>query len=241
RLGISWSPDKNATWNLHAHAGMFAGRLGAHNWSQLLASDGVERVSSPVSSPACPGAFDPNACTPLSTGTTIHTIRARQPNFSNEFWAAENLGFSKTFPKKFTFSADYYIGQIWHASRSQNVNSPLNDSPTGPRPGPANLNILELQSTGRGYGNVEFMRLEQHSFKRVQFFVGAVRVQIVDDTDDSFFFSPQTTGSNAGEYARRTGNPLWNVFGNASLSLPWKLQWSGNFNGSGNTPFNITT
>ena len=247
RLGISWSPDKNATWNLHAHAGMFAGRLGAHNWSQLLASDGVERVSSTVYSPACPGVFDPSTCTPLSTGTTIHTIRALQPNFSNEFWAAENLGFSKTFPKKFTFSADYYIGQIWHASRSQNINSPLNDSPTGPRPGPANLNILEMQNTGRGYANVEFFGLTNQALKRVQFFAGAVRVDVVDDTDDNPFFTPQTTGVTAGEYARRDstgGNGqqgLWNVFGNATLNLPSKFVLSANYNGQGLGVYNVTT
>jgi hypothetical protein len=247
RLGVSWAPDKKATWNLHAHAGMFSGRNSAHEWTQLLAMDGVQRVTSTVYTPACPGSFDPATCTPLSTGTAIHSIRTLQPNFPNTFWAAENLGFSKTFPRSFTFSADYYLAQIWHAGRSQNINSPLNDSPTGPRPGPADLNILQMQGTARGYGNVEFIGLTNQSLKRVQFFAGAVRVDIIDDNDDDNFFTPQATGVTAGEYARRDSQSgdgpqgLWNIFGNATFNLPGKFVLSANYNGEGLGVYNVTT
>ncbi len=247
RLGVSWSPDKKATWNLHAHAGMFSERTGAHNWTQLLAMDGVERVTSTVYSPTCRGAFNANTCTPLSTGTPIHSIRALQPQLRGAFWGAENLGFSKTFPKTFTFSADYYIAQIWHGTRTENVNAPLNGSPTGPRPGPADVNILQLQNSARGWGNVEFIGLTNQSLKRVQFFAGAVRVDVVDDNDDSMWFTPQTTGVNAGEYARRDSSSgdgpqgLWNVFGNATLNLPAKFVLSSNYNGQGLGVYNVTT
>jgi hypothetical protein len=249
RLGVSWSPDKKATWNIHAHAGMFAGRLSAHNWTQLLEMDGVQRVTSTVYSPACPGAFDPNTCSPLSSGTTIHSIRNLQPNFRNTFWAAENIGVSKIFPKKFTLTADYYIGQIWHYTRSENINSPLNDLPTGPRPGPVNLNILQMGDTGRGWANVEFFGLTNQALKSVQFFAGAVRVDVVDNTDDNPFFTPQRTGVDEGEFARRdsqnsNGNGpqgLWNIFGNASVNLPGKFVFSANYNGTGLGVYNITT
>jgi len=68
-----------------------------------------------------------------------------------------------------------------------------------------------------------------------------VRVAIIDDTDNNSFFTPQTTGVNAGEYARRDNNALWNVFGNATLNLPGKLVWSANYNGQGATAYNIVT
>ncbi|HEY4356228.1 MAG TPA: TonB-dependent receptor [Acidobacteriaceae bacterium] len=233
RLGISWSPDKKATWNVHGHAGLFAARYRARDYAEVLRMDGVQRVTSTI--------YNPVFGSPFTGATPIQSIRTLAPSVPNLMYGIENIGFTHSFPHGWNFSGDYYLAQLWDYVRTENVNAPLNGSPAGPRPGPANLNILQLQSTGRGYGNVEFMSLEQHSLKRVQFFVGAVRVQIVDDTDDNFFSSPQTTGSNAGEYARRTGNPLWNVFGNASITLPWKIQWSGNFNGSGDTPFNITT
>jgi hypothetical protein len=241
RFGVSWSPDKKATWNLHAHAGLFSGRSSAHAWAQFREMDGVQRVTSTVYSPACGGTFDPGACNPLDTGTTIRSMRTLQPNIPNLFYDIENLGFSKTFPKKFTLSADYYIGQLWHYWRSENINSPLNGSPTGPRSGPANTNIFQVQATGRGYANVEFFGLTNQALKRVQFFAGAVRVDVVDDTNDSEFFTPQTTGVNAGEYARRDGQGLWQIFGNATLNLPGKLVLSANYNGQGLSVYDITT
>ena len=246
RLGVTWSPDKKSTWNIHGHAGLFSGRFKAHTYGEVLRMDGVERVTSTVYNPTCTGIFDPATCTPLNGGTAIHSIRTVAPNFPNTFYSIENIGLSHTLPHGWNLSGDYYIAQIWHATRTENVNSPLNDSPTGPRPGAADLNVLQMQGTGRGYGNVEFAGLEQHSLKHVQFFVGTVRVQIIDDNDGngnggSEFVTPQTTGSNAGEYARSTGNGLWNVFGNSTFTLPEKIQLSGNFNAFGGAPYNITT
>ncbi len=246
RLGVSWSPDKKSTWNIHGHVGMFSGRFRAHTYGEILRMDGVERVTSTVYNPTCTGIFDPAACTPLNGGTAIHSIRTVAPNFPNTFFSIENIGLSHTLPHGWNLSGDYYIAQIWHATRTENINSPLNDSPTGPRPGAADLNVLQMQGSGRGYGNVEFAGLEQHSLKHVQLFMGAVRVDIVDDNDgngngNSEFFTPQTTGSNAGEYARSDGQGLWQVFGNATFTLPEKIQLSGNFNATGDAPYNITT
>jgi hypothetical protein len=247
RLGVTWSPDKKSTWTIHGHAGLFSGRFRAHTYGEVLRMDGVERVTSTIYNPTCTGIFDPATCNPFNGGTPIHSIRTVAPNFPNTFYSIENIGLSHTLPHGWNFSGDYYIAQIWHLTRTENINSPLNDSPTGPRPGASDLNVLQMQGTGRGYGNVEFMGLEQHSLKHVQFFMGAVRVQIIDDGDgngntgSSEFNTPQTTGSNAGEYARSTGNGLWQVFGNATFTLPEKIQLSGNFNASGDAPYNITT
>jgi hypothetical protein len=241
RLGVAWSPDKKATWSLHAHAGMFSGRNSAHNWAQIVFMDGTDRVTSTVYSPTCVGKFDPSTCSPLTTGTAIHSIRTVQPNMPNLFYAIYNLGFAKTLPKGFTFSADYYAGEMWHYNRSENINSPSNGQPTGPRPLGADLNILQMQGSGRGYANVEFFGLTNQALKRVQFFAGAVRQVVVDDTDDNPLFTPQTTGVNAGEYARRDGQGLWQVFGNATLNLPGKLVVSANYNGQGLGVYNVTT
>jgi hypothetical protein len=130
---------------------------------------------------------------------------------------------------------------MWHYTRSENINAPTNDQPLGPRPLAPNLNILQWQDSGRGYGNVIFMGVNNQSLKHIQFFLGSVRVHIIDDTNDDPNFTPQRTGSNIGEYAIRNGNPLWNVFGNTTVKLPWTLQLSGNFNASGGSPYNITT
>jgi hypothetical protein len=241
RFGIAYSPGEKAKWTIHAHAGMFNGIFHAHDWAEILRMDGVQRVTSTVYNPVCPGTFSTASCNPFVGATPIESIRTVQPKLPNMFFAIQNIGFTRALPKGWNLSADYYLAQIWHYTRTENVNSPTNDSPTGPRPGPANLNILQLQSSGRGYGNVEFAGLEQHSLKYVKLFAGAVRVDIVDDTDDNIFSTPQTTGVNAGEYARRDNNPLWNVFGNATITLPEKLQLSGNFNAQGQQAYNVTT
>jgi hypothetical protein len=232
--------------SLHAHEGLFSGRNGAHNWAQIIFMDGTERVSSTVYNPACStlGIFNPSTCAPLSSstgGTPIHSIRTVQPHLPNLFYSTYNVGFTKTFPKGFSFSADYYAGEMWHDPRSENINSPSNGSPTGPRPLGPNLNILQVQGSGRGYSNVQFFGLSNQALKRVQFFAGAVRVDVIDDTDDSLFYTPQTTGVNAGEYARRDNQGLWNVFGNATLNLPGKIVYSANYNGQGLGVFNVTT
>jgi hypothetical protein len=241
RLGVSWSPDKKATWSLHAHAGIFAANNGAHNWATVLFADGTDRSLNQVYAPTCPGTFNPATCQPLTTGTVIHTVRSVQPSIGEEYWGAEDFGFVKTFPKGFTLSGSYDILQVWHNLRSENINAPTNGQPTGPRPGLADTNILQLQSTGRGYGNVEFFGFSNQALKRIQFFAGGVRVDIIDDTDDNSFFTPQTTGLNTGEYARRDNQGLWQVFGNASLNLPAKLVLSANYNGSGMQAYNVTT
>jgi hypothetical protein len=241
RLGVSWSPDKKSTWSLHAHAGMFSGRNPAHQWGQLEFMDGIQRVTSLAYSPTCTGTFDPNTCKPLASGTILHSIRSIQPGFGNLFFAIENVGVTKTLPHCWTLTADFHLGQIWHSSRTENINSPLNGQPTGPRPGPANLNILQLQSSGRGWGNVQVVTLSQQSYKRFQFFLGATHEGVYDDTDDNPFATPQTTGVNTGEYARRDGTPLWNVFGNATAHLPWQLVLSPNLNASVAAAYNVIT
>jgi hypothetical protein len=242
RFGVAWSPDKKSTWNLHVHAGMFSGQITAHNWGEILFMDGTQRVTSTVYNPStyCPSGIA-SSCTPFAGATVIHSQRTVAPNFSNTSYAIENVGFTKAFPKGFILSADYDIAQTWHSTRTENINAPTNGSPTGPRPFGPNLNILQMQGTGRGYANAQFMGLSQQSLKRVQFFAGAVRVDVIDDSDNNPFFTPQTTGVNTGEYARRDNQGLWQIFGNATVNLPAKLALSANYNGTGLQAYNVTT
>jgi Carboxypeptidase regulatory-like domain len=233
RAGILWSPTKKGTWTLHAHAGMFAGRIGVGDEAEMRREDGINRVTSII--------YNPVYNNPFSGATPIHSLREFAPHFSNLSWGAENIGGTRAFPHGWNLSVDYYLGRIWNDTRTLNVNSPLNDQPLGPRPGAPNVNVLQLQNSGQGSVNATFMGIEQHTLKYVQFFFGGVRVNLVDDTDDNEFFSPQSSTSNAGEFAHRSGQNEWNLFGNGTLKLPGKLQLSGNFNGGGEGHYNITT
>jgi hypothetical protein len=98
-----------------------------------------------------------------------------------------------------------------------------------------------MQNSGQGRVNATFVGIEQHTLKHVQLFFGGVRVQLVDDTDDSEFSTPQSSTTDAGEFAHRTGQPVWNIFGNATLTFPKKIQLSGDFHGGGDAHYNITT
>jgi hypothetical protein len=245
RLGILWSPNKKGTWTLHAHAGMFSGRNGETDEAEVLREDGAERVTSTIYTPACGGgataAFSATTCNPFTGATPIHSLREWAPHIGNLTWAAENVGGTRALPAGFNLSLDYYVGRIWNYQRTENINSPLNDEPTGPRPGPADLNILQVNNSGQGRVNVVFAGVENHKFKRAQFFVGGVRVNLVDDTDDNTFFTPQSSSTDAGEFAHRTGQGVWHVFGNGTFKLPEKIVVSTNLQANGDMNYNITT
>jgi hypothetical protein len=103
------------------------------------------------------------------------------------------------------------------------------------------LNILQMQDSGQGRANAEFFGIDQHQLKRVQFFAGAVRADLIDDTNDDEFFTPQSAYSDAGEFAHRSGQAEWNFFGNVNFNLPEKVQLTGDFNGGATSRYNITT
>jgi hypothetical protein len=245
RLGVLWSPGKKGTWTLHAHAGMFSGRIGYDDYSEVLREDGVRRVTSTVYNPSCPtlssATFNPSACTPFTSASVIHSLRQFSPHIGNTTWAAENIGGTRSLPHGWNLSADLYIGRLWNEPLSENINSPLNGLPNGPRPGPANTDILQVRSDAQGRVNAQFLGIEQHTIKHVQFFLGGVHVALLDENDDSTFTTPQTTGSLAGELASRTSQGQWQVFGNGTFTLPEKIQLSTNLQGQGDAHYNITT
>jgi Carboxypeptidase regulatory-like domain len=233
RLGVLWSPTKKGTWTLHAHAGMFSGRFGESTEAEVRREDGVARVTSTV--------YNPVYGSPFTGATPIHSMREFAPHIINLTWQAENVGGTRVLPGGWNLSADYYIGRFWNDVRSENINSPLNGIPTGPRPGTPNVNVLQVQNSGQGRVNAVFAGVEQHTLKHVQLFFGGVRVELIDDTDNNYFFTPQNTYSDAGEFAHRTGQNAWNLFGNATITFPKKIQLSTNFNAGGGSHYNITT
>ncbi len=233
RVGVLWSPNRKGTWTLHAHAGMFTGQYGFHDGAEVRREDGVQRVTSTI--------YNAAYGNPFAGATPIHSIRQYQPKIGSLLWQAENVGGTRALPGGWNLSADWYLGRIWNDTRTRNINSPLNGVPTGPRPGPANLNVLQVQASGQGSAEAEFVGLEQHTMKRVQLFVGAVRVNLIDDTDDNQFATPQSSLTDAGEFAHRTNQPVWHVFGNGTIALPAKIQWSGDMQAAGDAHYNITT
>ena len=238
RLGILWSPNKKGTWTLHAHAGMFTGQYGVGDAINMLQEDGVQRITRIAYNPT----YQPNGGNFFQGTTPIESLRSFNPHMSYTLWSAENFGGTRTLPKGWNLSLDYYYGRIWNDARSININSPLNGDPNGPRAlGIANLNNYQANNSGQGHVNVEFAGIEQHQIKWLQLFFGGVHVDLFDDTNDDILFSPQSAFSNAGEFARRSNQPVWQIFGNASLTFPKKIVLSSDFHGGGDIHYNITT
>ncbi len=235
RLGILWSPGAKPKWTLYAHAGLFAGQVSSNEYAEVLREDGVQRVTSTV--------YNPVFGNPFSAATVpIHSIRSISPHIAQGSWAAENIGGSRQLPGGFNLSGDFLYGRIWNDQRSPNVNSPLNGVPTGPRAlGIANVDNLQMNNSGQGHIFVEFFGVEQHSIKNVTFFAGMAHVDLLDDTDDSALSSPQSSFTDAGEVAYRTGQGVWQIFGNGSFTLPEKIVLSGDLNLQGDAHYNVTT
>jgi hypothetical protein len=233
RFGVAWSPDKKEKWQLHAHIGLFTGQYGPSDFMELQREDGVHRITSTV--------YNPIYNDPFDGATVIHSVRQASPHLQNITFAIENVGGTHTFPHGWSVNTDIYWGRIWNYTRTLNINSPLNDSPTGPRPGPLNLNILQTNNSGQGGANVEFFGVNQHELKHLNFFFGAVRVNLIDNTNDDTFFNPQSSRTDAGEFAPRNNQGRWQIFGNGLLKLPEKIELSTNLQAQSGVPFNITT
>lgn len=234
RLGLLYAPGKDPKWTVNAHAGLFTGTIGPSEEAEILREDGTARVTSTVYNPVYGQPFGAGA-------TAIRSLRTIAPGFSNLSYSSFSVGGSRELPGHWNLSASYNYGRLWNLKRSNNVNAPLTDQPTGPRPGAADLNVLQVQNSGQGRVDIEFVELEQHSYKRLQLSVGGVHVLRIDDTGNDVFFTPQNAHSDAGEFARTTQQPVWQLFGNASLSLPRKVQLSLDFYAAEGAGYNITT
>ncbi len=233
RAGIAWSPDKAQKWTIKAHAGMFSGRYSTEDYTELRRLDGAQRVSNIVYSPVYGDPFTGSA--------PVRTIRTTAPGFSGATFAEEQFEVDHSLPGGWDVQGTFYWIRGWNFARSPNVNSPLNGQPNGPRSGPANLNILQLQNSGSMKGDIEFVSVNQHKLKWFGIFVGYARVDLRDDANNDEFFAPQSAFTNAGEYARRTQQDQHQIFGSGNLHLPGKIDVDSNYYvGSGN-PFNITT
>ena len=237
RAGVSWAPGGSKTLTLNAHLGLFSGHSpnGLQGTkAELLREDGTTRVTSLVYNPTY-GAPD------TTSSSVIHAIRTIAPNFNSNQDLMAQIGAEKTLPFGFNLSTNLIYIRSWHQERTLNVNAPLDNSPTGPRPGAPNLNVLQLQSSADGAGDIEFAGIGNQKLKRLQFFVGAVRIHILSDANDDAFFNPQSSATNKGEYSRESGDSLWQNFANVTVNLPKKIVFTTNYYGNGNAPFDITT
>ncbi len=241
RTGFSYSPDKKQTWVIKSHFGLFDGQVSADLTEELYREDGVKRVTSLIYNSAYCGPNASSGCSPFTNATPIHSQRTLAPGFHNTAYAIGDFSVSKDLPHGFNINAQEVLLRFINNFRTVNINQPLTPDPHGPRPIAPNLNILQVQDTGGGQGHGEFFGISNFRLKRTQFFLGVLHLNLRDDTDDSFFFQPQSAYSDAGETVNRSSQGIWQLFGNSSVSLPYKFSLTGNGYATGGQPLNITT
>ncbi len=233
RVGLAWSPDKKQRWVFHVRSGAFFGPIDAQTVLADKQLNGTIQRQLQI--------YNPVYGNPLMTGTsTITTVRAPLPNLTQIPEWESHLGIEHDFPGHWHAQGNVYLVHAWDITRSENINAPLNGQPNGPRPGAASLDLYQFQQTAHERGNVIFAGLDQHSLKKLQIFIGYVRLDLRSDSDASTFF-PQSYYSDAGEYARITGVATHQVFSFASYQLPEKVSLSVQFNAASGLPYNVTT
>ncbi len=238
RVGLAWSPDRKQRWVFHVRSGAFFGPIDAQTALADKQLNGTIQRQLQIYNPKI---YNPVYGNPLTTGSsTITTVRAPLPNLTQIPEWESHLGVEHDFPGHWHVQTNLYLVHAWDVTRSENINAPVDGQPNGSRPGAANLNLYQFQQTGHTGGNVIFAGLDQHSLKKLQIFIGYVRLDLRSDADSSTFF-PQSYYSNAGEYARLSTLATHQVFSFASYQLPEKVSLSLQFNAASGLPYNVTT
>ena len=234
RGGIKFSPDVRKTWELDAHVGLFHGQVDRASAAEQLREDGRDRITSL--------AYQAPTAEPLKNQQPITSYRTQVQHLTLPTSIYGELSVSKELPRGFHLTVQEVLTRDFTQFRTLNINSPLTTNPYGPRPIPANANILQLRDDGTGQGQGQFVGLSNFSLKKVQFFLGATHINIRSNGDGSTNYQPQSVYTNVGEEVRQArGNPLWQTFGNVTVTLPWKLQFAADGYARGGQPFDILT
>ena len=233
RFGVAWSPDRHQRWVLHARTGLFYTPIDTATTLEAYRLDGIRQTQLQIS--------NPTYGSPLTTGTsTVATVRAPLPNLSQIPSLQTHFGVEHDFPGHWHAQVNLYLARAWDDLRSRNINAPLNGMPNGPRPLSSSNNIYQFQQTGGLGGNVIFAGVDQHSLKHLQIFAGYIHMNLKTNADTPSFF-PQSTYSNAGEYARPTWLATHHFIAFSNYVFPLGIVLSNQFDAASGNPYNVTT
>lgn len=233
RVGISWSPDKKQTWVLRARTGLFSSTTDSSVVSETERLNGRRQTQATVYSPV-------SFTNPLLGATAITTQKNFAPSIAQTPSLQSHFGIEHEFAHHWHAQGNLYLAHAWDVMRTRNINTPSNGSPSGPRPGPLEEDILQFQQTGHLGGNVLFVGLDQHSFRRFQIFAGYVRMDLRADADDATT-APQSAFTDAGEFARPSWQQTHRMIALGSLQLPEKMTLTGNMDSASGSPYNVVT
>jgi hypothetical protein len=240
RVGIAWSPDRKQRWVIHARGGLFSSAVTPDVTTEAYRLNGVRQTQTLLYSPSFTQPLVPTPST-----IAVATTRQFAPGLGQTWSFQSQLGVEHELPQHWHAQANMFDAQAWGTLRSRNVNAPLvNDSTTNPllapRPIAPGKNIFQFEQSGHLHGQVVFLGVDQHSYKRFGIFVGYLYFNLKTDADTATLF-PQSSYSEQGETARASWESTQRLFAIGQLNLPAKLSLTGQFDASSGDPYNVIT
>jgi hypothetical protein len=240
RFGVAFSPDKKQKWILRARGGVFYDRISEVLSLEAQRIDGVRQQQIILDAPAFPNPFGG-----ATANNSIPIVRFLDENLRPTASFQFRLEFERQLPQGWKISASHSWTRGWNELRSRNINAPVIDSAnpdprTAPRPLGIAKNILLFESTGKTFGRVLSLTLNQSSNKRFNATLTYLNFDFKTTTDDPFLF-PQSSYDSAGEWARPSWQMSHRIFINGTVNLPLQVRAGVSFIAASGTPFNITT
>jgi hypothetical protein len=240
RVGIAWSPDKKQRWVIHARGGLFSSAVTPDVTTEAYRLNGVRQTQTLFYSPSF---TEPLAPTPSTIA--VATTRQFAPNLGQTWSFQSQLGVEHELPQHWHAQANLFDAQAWGTLRSRNINAPLVNESTAnpllaPRPIAAGRNIFQFEQSGHLHGQVVFLGVDQHSYKRFAIFVGYLYFNLKTNADTATLF-PQSSYSDQGETAHASWESTQRLFAIGQLNLPEKLSLTSQFDASSGDPYNVIT
>ena len=240
RVGIAWSPDHKQQWVIHARGGLFSSAVTPDVTSEAYRLNGQRQSETLLYAPSFSQPLIPTPET-----ITVATTRQFYPGLGQSWSFQAQLGVEHELPQHWHAQANLFAAQAWGTLRSRNINAPLvtagsADPLLAPRPIAPGRNIFQFEQSGHLHGQVIFLGLDQHSYKRFGIFIGYLYFNLKTDADSATFFA-QSSYSDQGETARASWESTHRLFAIGQYNLPAKLSLTSQFDASSGDPYNVVT
>ncbi|MGH9585505.1 MAG: TonB-dependent receptor domain-containing protein [Acidobacteriaceae bacterium] len=245
RAGIAWALDRRAKTVIHLHAGLFSSVVPASMISEVYRLNGERQQETTVYSPSFTSPL-----TPTGQSLAVTSVRTRPASLAQSPSFQSGAGVEHDFPHHWHAQANLYYAESWNDFRSRNINAPMVASGIGaadpraallaPRPIAPNENIFHYEATGHLSGDVVFLGLDQHSYKRFAFFLGYLFFNLKNDSPQNAGFV-QSAYSNQGETAQPDWEARQRLFFFGHLNLPEKTELSAEMDAQSGSPYSVTT
>jgi hypothetical protein len=240
RIGIAWSPDHKQRWVIHARGGLFSSPVTPDVTTEAYRLNGLRQTQLLLYSPSFTQPLVPTPST-----IAVATTRQLAPGLGQTWSFQSQLGVEHELAQHWHAQANVFDAQAWGTLRSRNINAPLVTDSTmnpllAPRPIAPDKNLFQFEQSGHLHGQVVFLGLDQHSYKRFGIFVGYLYFNLKTDADSATLF-PQSSYSDRGETARASWESTHRVFAIGQLNLPVKLSLTSQFDASSGTPYDVVT